>query len=238
MYEEHPEFSPPPLNATLWRYIDFTKFVSLLDREALFFSRLDKLGDPFEGSVPKATQDMRPVMFEGMDIPSELIPNMIESFSESKGKRVRRALVNCWHENENESEAMWKLYGGASGIAIKTTFKKLSDCLIDSTPMFIGRIKYIDYDTTIIGEGNILASLLVKRKSFEHEQEVRIVSGDFDQEIEGGNYYKVDTHTLIHEVVVAPYSPRWFVNLVESVATRYDLKAPISKSGMDAIPLW
>lgn len=238
MYEEHPDFNPPPPDATLWRYIDFTKFVSLLDQEALFFSRLDELGDPFEGSVPKATQDMRPVMFEGMDIPSELIPNMIESFSEERGQRVRRALVNCWHENDSESEAMWKLYGGTSGIAIKTTFKKLSECLMDDTPMFIGRIKYIDYETTIIGEGNILTSLLAKRKSFEHEQEVRIVSGDFDQEIEGGQYYNVDITTLIHEIVVAPYSPRWFVNLVESVASRYDLTAPISKSGMDATPIW
>ena len=54
MYKEHPSFDSPPDNAVLWRYIDFTKFVSLLDRKALFFVRADKLGDPFEGTLPDA----------------------------------------------------------------------------------------------------------------------------------------------------------------------------------------
>ena len=31
--------------------MDFTKFVSLLDKRALFFAGADTLGDPFEGSV-------------------------------------------------------------------------------------------------------------------------------------------------------------------------------------------
>ena len=42
-----------PLDDTvLWRYMDFTKFVSLLEKSALFFPRADKLGDPFEGYWP------------------------------------------------------------------------------------------------------------------------------------------------------------------------------------------
>ena len=50
MYTEHPTFSPPPDDAVLWRYMDFTKFVSFLDKSSLFFARADKLGDPFEGA--------------------------------------------------------------------------------------------------------------------------------------------------------------------------------------------
>ncbi len=34
--------------------MDFAKFISILDKEALFFSSADKLGDPFAGSFPKA----------------------------------------------------------------------------------------------------------------------------------------------------------------------------------------
>jgi hypothetical protein len=37
----------------IWRYMDFTKFISVLDTQTLFFSRIDLLGDKFEGSVPK-----------------------------------------------------------------------------------------------------------------------------------------------------------------------------------------
>ena len=60
MYEEHPEFHSPPSEAVLWRYMDFTKFVSLLDRQALFFARSDKLGDPFEGSFPRGNLKVDP----------------------------------------------------------------------------------------------------------------------------------------------------------------------------------
>lgn len=71
MYDEHPEFHPPAPDATLWRYTDFTKFVSQLDRKALLFSRLDQLGDPFEGSVSKVNQVMRPHLLEEWGVPSE-----------------------------------------------------------------------------------------------------------------------------------------------------------------------
>ena len=40
----------PTFGATLWRYMDFTKLVSLLEHRAIFFARADKLGDPFEGA--------------------------------------------------------------------------------------------------------------------------------------------------------------------------------------------
>ena len=46
-------------------------------------------------------------------------------------KDLRRfTLVNCWHENQDESDAMWKLYSGVEdGIAIKTDFQSLSKSL-------------------------------------------------------------------------------------------------------------
>lgn len=61
MYKEHPVFEKPENeNAKIWRYIDFTKFVSLLDKSALFFTRADRLGDPFEGSYSRANIKLRP----------------------------------------------------------------------------------------------------------------------------------------------------------------------------------
>src|ERR1017187_2968717 len=41
-----------------------------------------------------------------------------------------RALISCWHENEGESVAMWKLYvSGREGVAIKTTVGRLERAL-------------------------------------------------------------------------------------------------------------
>jgi hypothetical protein len=35
----------------LWRYMDFAKFVSLLETRSIHFARADVLGDSFEGAV-------------------------------------------------------------------------------------------------------------------------------------------------------------------------------------------
>jgi hypothetical protein len=52
MYKENELFDTPSNNSKIWRYLDFTKFIDLLDKSSLFFCRLDKLGDPFEGVCP------------------------------------------------------------------------------------------------------------------------------------------------------------------------------------------
>ena len=47
--------APSPTNAKIWRYMDFTQFVSMLEHGGLFFfCRLDYLQDRFEGSLSRA----------------------------------------------------------------------------------------------------------------------------------------------------------------------------------------
>ena len=54
MYEAHPTFvQPESEDVRVWRYMDFTKFVSFIDSRTLYFTRADKFGDAFEGSWPK-----------------------------------------------------------------------------------------------------------------------------------------------------------------------------------------
>ena len=57
MYEEHPSFIDPKEgdSAIIWRYMDFTKFVLLLDKKALFFSCIDNFEDPWEGLYSQPT---------------------------------------------------------------------------------------------------------------------------------------------------------------------------------------
>jgi hypothetical protein len=46
VFKEHRVFQKPEdENAKIWRYMDFTKFVSLLDTKSLYFTRVDRLGD-------------------------------------------------------------------------------------------------------------------------------------------------------------------------------------------------
>jgi hypothetical protein len=46
----HPVFTPPSdPNVRIWRYMSLAKFVWMLQTHALYFSRCDLMGDPFEG---------------------------------------------------------------------------------------------------------------------------------------------------------------------------------------------
>jgi len=40
-------------DASIWRYMDFTKFVDIISTEELYFSRSDCFEDDFEGSYPE-----------------------------------------------------------------------------------------------------------------------------------------------------------------------------------------
>ena len=92
----------------------------------------------------------------------------------------------------------------------------------------------------------MLSPFLHKRKSFEHELEVRAIhilhrddeiSKLRDEEI-GGAYYEVDLSLLIKEVIVAPFAPDWFIELVKSVAALYGLKVPVAESTLADSPTW
>lgn len=51
-----PKFFEPEETVELARYVDITKFLSLLKDEQLFFCCLDNLEDKFEGTLPKISK--------------------------------------------------------------------------------------------------------------------------------------------------------------------------------------
>ena len=52
---DHPDFKQPSNpNIKIWRYMDFTKYVSMLDLGGLYFRRFHLLDDRFEGSYARA----------------------------------------------------------------------------------------------------------------------------------------------------------------------------------------
>jgi hypothetical protein len=54
MHKFHPTFlEPADKNVKIWRYIDFAKLMSLVNRKSLFFVKASELFDPFEGSLPR-----------------------------------------------------------------------------------------------------------------------------------------------------------------------------------------
>jgi hypothetical protein len=150
--------------------------------------------------------------------------------------------------NQHESAAMWKLYlKSDEGIAIQSTYGKLKRSLIDEEQIHIGVVKYIDYEKEWVDAGNLYSPFVHKRKSFEHEQEVRALvtkwptdePSDFSKDtINCGLKIKTDIETLVEQIYVAPSAPNWFAELVKAVVTRYGYDFEIVHSRLDEKPLF
>ncbi len=243
MKEEHPVF--PKLeneNSKIWRFMDFTKFVSLLDTKSLFFSRSDHLEDPFEGSMPKANLQQRSLWYG--DMPE----NTLKQMSSFREKLRFHTFLNCWHINEVESDAMWKIYvKNNAGIVIQSTYKRLVDVLNKNEQIYVGGVKYVDYDIEVIPENNTFWPYVHKQKSFEHEHELRAViqhipslKKGIDINIPGplGINESVDLEKLIETIFIAPTSPDWFNNLVHSMLKKYSLSKKVFFSKLSERPVY
>lgn len=231
--------------------MDFTKFVSLLDSESLFFTRADKFNDPFEGSWPTINVANRSrLSLQGVsdEVQKEFKANMEALWARNKNWPKYHA-INCWHMNNHESAAMWKLYlKSEEGIAIQSQYVKLKNSIIRDEPFYLGLVNYIDYERDIIPESNILSPFVHKRKSFEHEREVRalimkwpITENGLNWDLEtmaGGVGIKVELRALIEKVYVAPGTPTWFADLVHTVIGKYGFQFDIVHSNMDATALF
>jgi hypothetical protein len=69
---------------------------------------------------------------------------------------------------------MWRLYTQTQdAVAIRSSYQRLVSCLPDEA--LIGLVDYVDFEETTIAMTNRLAPFAMKRKSFEHEREVRAV---------------------------------------------------------------
>ena len=253
MYKEHPVFERPAKeNVRIWRYLDSSRFLSLLDKQALFFARADRLADPFEGSYSKANIKLRLTTYKGLrNKASGKGQTTIETMSEVNKNAPKYTYVNCWHINDYESAAMWKLYPtNDEGIAIQSTFKLLTESLnsyLDHN-VYIGKVMYIDYETDWLPEGNLFYPFLHKRKSFEHEHELRAVimkpptadgGTDYTRAApELGLYVRVELATLIERVFVSPTAPDWFEELVTSVAGKYNLQKEVKRSSLCEEPVY
>lgn len=147
-------------------------------------------------------------------------------------KICKSTCVHCWYQSESESEAMWKLYSDSGkGIAIKTSVNSLSKSINECNPkvhISLGKVKYLNFlsdeltpsDYVIDGE----ISPLLKRKEYEHENEVRLYTSP---EINGLNEWRlyepspinidIQPHILIEKIYISPYVGEPFHSSVNKI---------------------
>lgn len=238
MYVEHEDFQEPDdENVNIWRYLGLAKLLSLIHSRSLFLCRADQLGDPFEGSTPELHH--KRVVDELLA--GGLTTSNVEQIEATMKELRHQAFVNCWHVNEHESDAMWIKYAQSGyGVAIRSTFKQLAASLAKCEfPVHIGMVSYMDYATAMPALGpraNVFRAFLLKRVSFQHERELRVITLSFDRSIGDGLLAPVDLPTLIQEIRIAPTAPPWYREVVSSTLAALEFECPIEQSALAANP--
>ncbi|MBV7307282.1 hypothetical protein KVY11_01045 [Acinetobacter sp. CWB-G5] len=172
-------------SCVLWRYMDLSKLLAILVDESIAFPRIDKFDDLYEGyannylELAKKSYMNNPFMKKHSDghVETGLIRNLIKILNVN-------SYVSCWHMNDYESAAMWKLYCKSSdSMVIKTTVGKLKLALTQHiNELDYGGVIYdFEYkDVSKLDHINLSDPLFTKRNSFEHEKEFRVIFRNYE----------------------------------------------------------
>lgn len=268
MIQDHPTFKPPAEDEPLWRYMDLAKFLSMLHTSNLYFARADKMDDPYEAEYPKLHIERWKAFQEQYNRENG---HPFPDYSRT-GETSADYYLSCWYANRHESAAMWKAYcGQGDGIAICSTMKHLRAALGGAEqPIYAGMVSYIDYDTeTFVGLkdanppfiGNGFITILHKRKSFEHEQEMRLVMWGLTEYMRlhvpkeehrrftldavdktkypAGYSVPVKLSSMVSRVMIAPTARKWFKEVVAASLKAFGYSdIPLEQSSLYDKPVY
>lgn len=153
----------------------------------------------------------------------------------------------CWTLNK-ETDAMWRIYSAdKQGVKVRTTARKLLGSILERISdwekegIFIGKVDYLPQKTLLsllentndIYGREIAQTLLLKRREFKHEREVRLILTKGGGEI---RKLKFDPHEVFDEII---FDPRINEHLYESFKTSIKArgyKKRVKKSLMYQLP--
>lgn len=242
--------------------MDLSRFVLLLEKRSLWFSHLPRLRDSHEGARGTATivarteyvrselEAARAQLIEQGHDPNEVIDveaamsNLIEQDARTTQSIRHMTYVNCWHANDQESIAMWRLYGGYSGgIALESNLRRMRLAMDDDESIWCGLVNYVDQSTTPVSYRQFPANMMVKREAFASEREFRLACtflNDYRESEEStlvhldrqpaGLYVPTDVDVLLKRVVIGPDADEAFIDAVYAVAQKYGLRTPVVRS--------
>jgi hypothetical protein len=262
-YHPHDLFTDPE-GVEIWRYMDFTKLVSLLQKKALFFPSTRTLQniDPWEGTYLK--KELEHLLKENVRLMKDFVKEEV-TFKKMKKKaeewkggfehQIETNFISCWHYNTTESAAMWRLYLKSNeGIVIQTDIKSFKESFNNSGyEEFIGQVRYKNYETDMYYDDydlsklrntgfNLFLPFIHKRKNYEYEKEYRaVIPVDDKKKLDtclqnGGIFVPVDLKLLIKKIILAPGSPDWFKELVKETLRTYKLDVEVVRSVVDDEP--
>jgi hypothetical protein len=156
--------------------------------------------------------------------------------------------INCWHRSQDDSAAMWALYGKSEcAVALTTTVGQLAESLrgVDREhAVSIERVEYVKHwsDPKLDVSPDYARIFAYKTKAYEYEKEVRVIidrtGHDTIPELaQAGIVVPIDATRLLRSIVIAPDAPPWFEALVRQSASRYGVRAPVRRSKLATNPI-
>lgn len=215
-------------NEKLWRYMDLTKFLELVIHQKIYLNRSDNFEDKHEGELDYFTRD-----WINKNPFTPLLTTPISS-----NPKKNQYFINCWHQNDHESAAMWKLYGKINdSIAITTDLASLNRLLPKEVKMH--KVTYFD-DKTSLDKADIhlnhINLFTRKRMAFSHENEYRAIY--FHENLDDKNLpneaswinsskkginFSINVTELIKCVVISPYASNLIHSIIEDILKKYNL---------------
>ena len=239
---------------TLWRYMDWWKFQSILDKGALFLATAESQEDKLEGVYPLMSKILRAKQLS--HLPPEQQSYALHNQEVFDKAAAQVIMLSCWHINNDENPRMWDEYlCDPEGIAIQTSRDALTDSFSGfshPTLVEIVEVKYIN--RTKYNIGRIIGQLeqfFYKDESFTWENELRCAidvtlrplpddpGGSWNaRDVWNGGAYPsgllvpISVNTLIERIVVSPNPSAAFLKKVENMCNKHGLSKPIEQSSI------
>ena len=219
----------------LWRYMDLAKFVSMLEQNALWLARADTFKDRHEGRFPEEMRKIIEKAYEGFD---DSDPSPVKDADDFQDYLVKNTFISCWHKNFDENMVMWEIYGrDNNAVAIQSSVgnikKNIDASSLDGYSLILKSVVYQKSDE-ITGELPYEECVFRKRPHFSFEEEVRISLDTYSRYSPSKNTpygHKLPVHinSLIDKILVHPDCSDWFLDVINSITSKYDIHAPVSR---------
>lgn len=219
----------------LWRYLDLSKFISLIKEQALWLARADTFRDKHEGRFP---EDMRQAIVKAYRNFDSGDDSPVKDADDFQDYLRKNTFISCWHKNFDENMVMWEIYGRESNaLAIQSTVERMKDNLDSSKlrghSLILKNVTYVCPEE-ITGLLPYEECFFVKRPHFSFEKEVRISLDTYSganpsKRTPLGYHLPVFTDGLIEKILIHPDSQDWFADVVRSIAKKYQIHAPVER---------
>lgn len=250
----------PSSNAPyLYKYFDLHRFIYFISQRQLFFTRLDKLEDPFEGLSTRFLRDNAHIKALEHELETaktfskeriEEIKN-IKKLNQFVSKQTiqlsqNSQYVNCWFTCERESMAMWNLYSNKDSVALKIDFDDVKKHFQNPFQELVeengNRLSVVGSEITYLKlnpfdsnlpKQKLKYSALKKDISFAYEKEYRflIVTENLDEQ---PLFYtiKFPFENIKITVLTHPNMEEWKFKNIETLVKAMNLNLKIEKSSI------